>query len=59
MQWFNIGMMGSNLTAEDLKKKLKFFIRKFIWLWHNNFLKGELKIEDRLFRPITLYRIQS
>lgn len=25
MQWFNIGMMGSNLTAEDLKKKVKFF----------------------------------
>lgn len=58
MQWFNIGMMNSNSTAEDVKKKLHFHLLIHL-IRTQHFLKRELKIEERFDRQISLYRVES
>lgn len=57
MQWFNIGMMNSDSTAEDLKKSY-IFINEFIWLGHNIFYEGTQDWRE-IFQTVSLYRAQS
>lgn len=57
MQWFNIGRMNSNLTAEDLKKKLHFHSRIHL-IRTQRFFKREFKIEE-ILQTISLYGVQS